>query len=235
MSENEVPGLGFDIPHLAAISSHFPFNPSILLNGDGVHGGFAGPVFFIQNPNFQGVPGLGFDYPHLAAISGNIHLNPAFTHFGLGVNDNSFAPIFWNAFPESSDYVDPAAFQRDQQEMEQQGQPQPQQQPQIIVVQQPWPSADEGASNRVPQAHPNSMTSSNGSTAEAAPVRDVGEFVFVRRDGKILFGSAFFISEGMLQYVTPEGIRHTVPVNELDAESTRKMNESLGTKVDLHR
>jgi hypothetical protein len=234
-SENEIPGLGFDFPHLAAIRGRFPFNPAIQLGGNGVHNDSFGPIFFIGNPDFQGVPGLGFDFPHLAAISRNIHLNPAFEHNRFGMNDSSFAPVFWSNIPGYSDFVDSSVIQQAQQEIQQQGQ----QQPQIIVIQQPAPVAREEMTGHAPQAASNSAAPSTAtplaSPAAPAPIRDVGEFIFVRRDGRILFGSAFFVSEGVLHYVTPEGIRRTIPVIELDTEATRKMNDALGTAVDLHK
>lgn len=234
-SDSKSPGLGFDFPHLAAIRGSLPFNPATPLAGNGAHNDSFGPLFFIGNPDFQGVPGLGFDFPHLAAISGNIHFNPAFEHNRFGMNDGSFAPIFWSNIPGYSDFVDPSVIQQAQQEFQQQGQ----QQPQIIVIQQPVPVAQELLTSHVPQAASNSAAPSistpPASPPAPAPIRDVGEFIFVRRDGRILFGSAFFVSEGVLQYVTPEGIRHTVPVIELDSEATRKMNGALGTTVDLHK
>jgi hypothetical protein len=233
--ENEVPGLGFDFPHLAAIRGSFPFNPAILLDRNGIHGDSFRPIFFIGNPDFHGVPGLGFDFPHLGAISRNIHFNPAFEHNGFAMNDNSFTPIFWSANPGFSDFVDPSVIQQVQEEFQQQGQ----QQPLIIVIQQPSPVAQEQMTGRAPQAESNSQAPSIAppivSPPAPAPIRDVGEFIFVRRDGRILFGSAFFVSEGVLQYVTPEGIRRAVPVIELDTEATRKMNAALGTTVDLHK
>jgi hypothetical protein len=234
-SENEVPGLGFDFPHLAAIRGSFPFNRAIQLERNGVHNDSFGPFFFIGNPDFRGVPGLGFDFPHLAAISRNIHFNSAFENNRFGMNDSSFAPIFWSNIPGYSDFVDPSVIQQAQQEFQQQGQPQPQ----IIIIQQPVPVAKEQLTSRVPQAASNSAAPSiatpPASPAAPAPIRDVGEFIFVRRDGRILFGSAFFVSDGVLQYVTPEGVRRTVPVIELDIEATRKMNGALGTAVDLHK
>jgi hypothetical protein len=182
------------------------------------------------------IPGLGFDFPHLAAISGHLHFNPAFEHNRFDMNDGSFAPIFWGENPGFPDFVDPSVIQQVQQEFQQQGQ----QQPQIIIIHQPAPVARERlAQVGVPGGLPDSATRSTATPlappVAPAPIRDAGEFIFVRRDGRILFGSVFFVSEGVLQYVTPEGIRHTVPVNELDTEATRMMNDSLGATVDLYK
>jgi hypothetical protein len=182
----------------------------------------------------NGVPGLGFDYPHLAAIGRNIHFNPAVEHNHFGMNDSSFAPIFWSDIPGYSDFVDPSVIQQAQQEFQQQGQQQGQQQPQVIIIQQPAPIAREQVAGRAPQGASNSEAPSIAAPI-ASPIRDVGEFICVRREGKILFASAFIVSGGQLQYVTPEGIRHTVSVAELDTEATRKMNEVLGTTVDLNK
>jgi hypothetical protein len=232
-SENGVPGLGFDFPHLAAISGKFRFDPAFEHNGLGLNDNPFAPFFFSENPEFRGVPGLGFDFPHLAAISGHIHFNLAFEHDRFGSNDNSFVPIVWGEYPSSSDFIDPSVIQQIQQEFQQQGQPQPQ----IIVIQQPAPVAGEQLTGRVAQALPSSSGSSIApsvaSPAPVAPIRDVGEFILVRRDGRILFASAFYVSGGVLQYVTPESIRRTVAVAELDTEATHKMNEALGTTVDL--
>jgi hypothetical protein len=235
-TENEVPGLGFDFPHLAAIRGRFPVNLTIRLGRSGGHTNSFGRLFFIENPDFQGVPGLGFDFPHLAAISGNIHFNPGFERNRFNLNGSSFAPIFWSDIPGYSDFVNSSSVIQDtQQEFQEQGQ----QQPQIIVIQQPVPVAQGQFTSRVPQAASNSAAPSIATPpappAAPTPIRDLGEFIFVRRDGRILFGSVFFVSEGVLQYVTPEGIRHTVPVIELDTEATRKMNNALGTTVDLHK
>jgi hypothetical protein len=174
--------------------------------------------------NFEGVndvPGLGFDYPHLAAISGNFPFNPPIERgeFGGRGGLNSFTPVFFNETPYLSDLVGPYSGQQGQQ------------QPQIIVIQQPAPAAVAQSTNPVQQP---STTTPSTPPAVTSPVRDVGEFILVRRDGRILFASAFSVSDGQLRYVTPEGIRHTVPVTELDAGATRQMNEALGATVQLH-
>jgi hypothetical protein len=76
---------------------------------------------------------------------------------------------------------------------------------------------------------------SSNSPHDDSRVGDVGEFVFLRRDGRVLFASAFSISEGQVFYVTPEGIRHTISVAQLDADGTRRMNNELGSEVDIRK
>lgn len=68
----------------------------------------------------------------------------------------------------------------------------------------------------------------------AAAVPDVGDFILIRRDGRILFASAFSITGNQLRYVTPEGVRGSLLMSDLDADATQQMNEARGTSVQLH-
>lgn len=176
---------------------------------------------FANSVNFGdeiGVPGLGFDYPHLAAVSGNFR-NPPGAGRDIHREPNFITPVFFGGFPYYSDFAD-----------YQQVQQQPQQ-PQIIVIQQPTPAV------AAQQAAPALQESSAGATTPAplpAPVREVGEFVLVRRDGRVLFASVFSVIGNQVQYVTPEGIRHTLPLAELDTVATQDMNEARGTTLQFH-
>ena len=181
-----------------------------------------GTVFGAAN----GVPGLGFDYPHLAAISGGLRNNGS-GHFRRGFRRGQapFAGVFIGGYPYYyGDYGDYYGDATDY------GQPQ-QQQPQVLVVPQPAPAPAEqqyvGSGNE-------SAVSAAASSAPATPVRDVGDFILVRRDGRVLFASAFTITGDQLRYVTPEGIRHSVPMAEMDPDATQQMNEARGTTVQLH-
>jgi hypothetical protein len=159
---------------------------------------------------------------------------PSFTNsasFGRGFRNNTssgnrrgarsapavFVPILYGGYPYY--YGDSYSDSSDS--------GQSQQQPQVITDQQPLPAAqqyaDSGVGPGVYLASP-----------PAAPVRDVGEFVLVRRDGQILFASAFMVGATQLTYVTPEGIRHTLPLAELDADATQQMNEARGSTVQIH-
>jgi hypothetical protein len=169
------------------------------------------------------VPGLGFDYAHLAAVSGNVRFNTPSFRGGRHFRDSGFiTPVFLGGYgyPYYSDEADYP--------------PPQQQQPQVIVIQQPVPMSV------MQQVAPAASVDSNNNGAAAppssvapAPVREVGEFVLVRRDGKILFASMYTIVGSDLRYVTPEGIRRTVPMAELDAEATRAMNEARGTTLQF--
>jgi hypothetical protein len=163
-----------------------------------------------------GVPGLGFDYVHLAAVSGNFRFNPPGSGRGSHHHRDFVTPVFFGGYPYYSDYPD---------------YPQEPQQPQIIVIQQPAPTVT------VQQAAPAPTETYADTAAPAtppAPVRDVGELILVRRDGRVLFASVFSVTGTQVQYVTPEGIRHTLPLAELDTVATQEMNEARGTTLQFH-
>ena len=178
---------------------------------------------FVPTGDFAGfesedVPGLGFDFPHLAAISGALQ-NGSF-RFGHHEHNGGgpFVPIWFGGYPF---YYDDSSYEQAPQQTEPQ--------PQIVVIQQPAP------------AQPVADSAGEAENAAVAPspqasetVRDVGEFILVRRDGRIVFASMFSVVGEQLLYITPEGLRHTIPVAELDADATQQMNEARGTIVQLH-
>jgi hypothetical protein len=200
-------------------ASQFASVIQISPNGQ-ITSGFAPAANSFGVDTFSGVPGLGFDFPHLAAVSGSLRNNPqTFGHNGQR-GQGAFVPIFFGGYPYYSD--DPGADQQDQQAA-QPAQPQPQ----IIVIQQPVPaqqSADSGSDTGNVSAPP-------PESEAAASVPDVGDFILVRRDGRILFASIFSVVGTQILYVTPEGIRRTVPMADLDSDATEQMNEARGTTV----
>jgi hypothetical protein len=185
--------------------------------------GFAAGTDSFASDTFSGVPGLGFDFPHLAAISGPLRNNgPRFGHDGHRAQ-GSFIPILFGGYPYYSDDLE---YDQQEQQASQQAQPQPQ----IIVIQQPVP-APQGADL---SSDTGTLSASEPESQPAATVRDVGDFILVRRDGRILFASIFSVVGAQLQYVTPEGIRHTLAISDLDADATQQMNEARGTSVQIH-
>lgn len=70
--------------------------------------------------------------------------------------------------------------------------------------------------------------------APPAPVRDIGDFILVRRNGQLIFASAFSVIGDQLRYVTPEGIRRSISMSDVDTDATQQMNEARGTTVQLH-
>jgi hypothetical protein len=171
-----------------------------------------------------GVPGLGFDFPHLAAISGAPGNNSS-SHFGNNGRrgQGSFVPILFAGYPYYSD--DLGYDQQDQQAV------QPSQlQPQIIVIQQPVPAQQDADSGN----DTGNLSALAPASQADVPIPDVGDFVLVRRDGRILFASLFSVVGTQLQYVTPEGIRHTMAMSDLDVDATQQMNEARGTTLQFH-
>jgi hypothetical protein len=162
---------------------------------------------------------LGFDYPHLAAVSSGLNSDSRNRagragNFGQGY----YVPILFGGYPyyyDSQDYD-----QAPQQE---------QQQPQAAIEQQPsasGPAQQEASSG-------DDAAAASAGAAPAEPVRDIGNFLLVRRDGQVLLASAFSVVGDQLRYVTPEGIRHTVPMSDMDVNATQQMNEARGTTVQL--
>jgi len=189
----------------------------------------APPAEPVGSDGFQDVPGLGFDFPHLAAIA---RAQGRSAHFGHNEHNGQgfVTPIFFGGYPYYADDfgIDQPAPPAVQESMQEAGQ-QPQPQPQIIVIQQPAPSrqaADSGNGPDRPDA-----------AAPAVPaeetIPDRGNFILVRRDGRLLFASLFSVVGAQLQYITPEGIRRTVPMAELDADATEQMNEARGTSIQI--
>ena len=180
--------------------------------GSGFAGGGFAPISVQQllNP----VPGLGFDFAHLAAINRNLDVRALVdpvTQQRLALSERilretgatSFAPIF---FPWSG-----AAFS---------------QPPVVVILQQPPATAapTEPAPAPAPPAAAQAVPEQ--------PVPDVGEFVFVRRNGTLLFVVAFRQQDDRVIYVTREGLRLSVLVADLDVDATLRINEDRGT--DLH-
>lgn len=168
----------------------------------------------------SGVPGLGFDFPHLAAMRTGL-ANRVPPRFGPNGHPgpNSFSSILFWGYPY---YDDSGSEQSEQLEAPQ---PQPEN-----MVQQPVPeqqSADAGPDTGSVSATPDEAPAD-------LPVPDVGNFILVRRDGRILFASIFSVVGSQLHYVTPEGIRRTLDLSDLDAGATQQMNEARGTTVQIH-
>jgi len=148
-----------------------------------------------------GTPGLGFDFPHMAAINSGR---------GLGRHSrfNNGAPFGFGGFLLTS--------------------------PEVIVVEgQPAENSAPG-----PEEEANGRANNNenlegqflpaSSRGAALPVRDAAEYVFVRRDGALLFGVAYSWDNGTLRYVTREGQRRSVSQDALDMDATQQFNEQRG-------
>jgi hypothetical protein len=91
------------------------------------------------------------------------------------------------------------------------------QQPQIIFLQQ----APAQQSNIQPTPEPQAE----------APVRDIGEFTLVLRNGKNIPAVAFTHMKERIVYIGTDGSRHTIATDELDSDATVRVNEERGTPL----
>jgi hypothetical protein len=155
--------------------------------------------------DFANSPGLGFDYPHFAAVnSGRMH-----RRFDGGA---SFGGGFGGFLLTS---------------------------PGVVVVE----GQSGGNDNQQPVAEDaaiaNANARENGSDLDSqflpspAPVRDAAEYVFVRRDGGLLFAVAYSWDNGTLRYVTRDGVRRSVTQDALDIDATQQFNEQRGLNFRL--
>jgi hypothetical protein len=168
-----------------------------------------GPVFSNgASPTETNVPGLGFDYPHLAAV------NPrnGRDHDGFGEN----APFGFGGLLFSSPEVVV-------------------ENPPVVDEGQQAAPQDNGAANPVDfdnaraSERPYVARTDVPRTAPAPePPVDTSEYVFVRRDGGLLFAVAYSWDNGTLRYVTRDGVRKSVTVESLDINATQQFNEQRG-------
>src|SRR5215472_5915468 len=157
-------------------------------------------TFPLQTVRFDNVPGLGFDYPHLAAVThGQPRQRPIFD----GVAPLGFQGVFF--WP----LVTP---------------------PTVVIVQQPpivevpeyaraanysesmgdRESERDARAPRSAQPEPAPQTETAPREAVPAPQGDSAQYVFVQRDGSLLFAVAYSWEKGSLRYITPEGLKRSV-------------------------
>jgi hypothetical protein len=161
--------------------------------------------------DFANSPGLGFDFPHLAAI------NSGRTH----VRFRGAFPGEFNGFNGFSGFL---------------------LSPPVII--QEAPPQEQPVIEEVVAANPNDVVRERARRAERedtpdvnggppAPVPDSPEFVFVRRDGGLLFAVAYYWDNGTLRYVTRDGLRRSVTQDSLDMQATQQFNEQRGVNFRL--
>lgn len=165
------------------------------------------------------VPGLGFDFTHLAAVNGNLGVQALIDpvtqgQIALALRlrglNGGISPFLFSGYGGVPIVMEtPAAAPAPDTA------PQPQQQqPIIVVAQQPQPAAVQPVS-------------------EVQPLPDPGEFVLVQRDGRLLFAVAFTAQPNSVVYVTKEGLRRSISLDQLDVDSTLRMNEERGSSIQL--
>jgi hypothetical protein len=148
------------------------------------------------------VPGLGFDYPHLAAVS------PHQGQGRFGFRQNT--PFGFGGFLLSS----PGIIVEN---------------PQVVEEAQQGAPDDNGVGPVGVDGPRDSQYAYVPRVAPAPePPADASEYVFVRRDGGLLFAVAYSWDNGTLRYVTRDGVRKTVTQDSLDMDATQQFNEQRG-------
>ena len=188
--------------------------------------GFSPAVKSFNFDETSGVPGLGFDFPHLAAVSGG-RTNDSSAHFGHHGHPEQGSGFFVAIPFGGYSYA-----------VDDQTSDQPEQQAGQEAEQQPPQSAAQQAENQAQFPRQN-IVSQQPNPSEAAdvtetPVPDIGDFILVRRDGRIVFASLFSVIGTQVRYITPEGTRRTLALADLDSDATQQMNEARGTTVQIH-
>jgi hypothetical protein len=164
------------------------------------------------NTDFYPVPGLGFDVTHVAATRG-----PGAVGAGRHPRGSvaAFFPIFDGGYfvtPQTAVEEEPAENAQ-----------------QAYNAPQDYDSYDSRPRVRYHDQSEAALPAVNAST----PVRDSEQYVFVRRDGTIIFAVAYTWEKGSLRYVTTEGLRRSVAVDLLDLDATKQFNEQRGLSFRL--
>jgi hypothetical protein len=168
------------------------------------------------NSNFvssENVPGLGFDYPHLAAVS------PKNGQLGLGRNGRfrQTVPFGFGGFLLSTPEIvveNPQAVEEAQENADQ--------------VDPDMQAQFEAAQMQAYRAGQRSAAQQAAPPPAPEPEPDSSSYVFVMRDGGVVFAVAYSWDNGTLRYVTPEGQRKSVAAESLDMTATQSFNESRG-------
>jgi hypothetical protein len=156
----------------------------------------------------SGAPGLGFDAVHLAAVCG-----PGAVGTGrFGQRAPFFFPFFDGGFYLPSVPVEEEAA--------------------VTGAQQQEASEVDAreARRRVRDSQP---APAPVVEPDRTPIREVEQYVFVRRDGTLFFAVAYAWENGTLRYVTSEGLRRNIAQNALDLEATQQFNEQRGLNFRL--
>jgi hypothetical protein len=174
----------------------------------GVSGNVHRTVNIANLPAFRtesaNAPGLGFDFAHMAAVNGR----RGHGRFE-GVNSFGFSGFLLAA---------PTMIVEEGQPVENQ------------------PGAEEIAAGNAADSENvrgSEGRSFSGTVAATAPQPDAAEYVFVRRDGGLVFAVAYSWDHGTLHYVTREGLRGSVMQGALDMDATQQFNEQRGVDFRL--
>lgn len=163
------------------------------------------------------VPGLGFDFAHLAAVTRNFRVSDisVLTTAQRLALARRLSPVVSFGVPLLPLPGEMVVVQ----------------QPPVVVLQQA--AAPEEAVEPTGRVRPAERKETMEPAGPVEPLHDLGEFVLVRRDGRVVFAVAFSTQGEVLTYVTREGVRRSMALADLDVESTVRMNEERGTTLRL--
>jgi len=184
--------------------------PALRTRSNGVrimHRNNSNPFGFNGTTDFLDVPGLGFDYSHLAAVSGNHrrHGSGFGGEFPFGSGGFLFGPsVIVEEVPAAES------------------------QPTVVEDQVADDAPEVQRPPRRARASREASEPQPESTLAPAPQPDPEQFVFVRRDGGLVFAVAYSWDNGTLRYVTPEGLRRSMGREALDLNATQQFNEQRG-------
>lgn len=159
--------------------------------------------------NFEGVPGLGFDFPHLAAISGGHHER---RRFGFGASSFGFGGGFLFGAPVIVEELGSGG-------------------PQAAPVEEENAAREDSETDYVRRPRsvsPRDYAAQNAGSGASAVQEEPAEYVFVRRDGGLVFAVAYSWENGTLRYVTRDGMRRTMARDAIDLTATQQFNEQRG-------
>ena len=72
-----------------------------------------------------------------------------------------------------------------------------------------------------------------GQTQAAPKESESTPLLLIRRDGQVIEATGFTVTSDQVIYVTPQGLRRSFPVAELDKNATRDWNDARGTPVAI--
>lgn len=166
------------------------------------------PVFPNGNLTTNGypVPGLGFDYTHFFATHPNAGHCRHCSGFAVPFVDGGGLYIPYPMYLDQGSAAPTAEGSE---------------------------TAEQSAPLEEPVQDMNYNPPSRVRSQPAAPPAEQAEYVFVRRDGTLIFAVAYSWINDRLQYVTQEGLRRTLPVNTLDLDATQQFNDQRGVPIRL--
>jgi hypothetical protein len=164
-----------------------------------------------SNDSSYPTPGLGFDAAHYAAV------HPGSSN-GRGRHPREFAAFF--PFFDGGFLVAPQTIVEDEPGVDTQ-----------VVENTPQTDAPE------PRQHmryrEQGEIGPSVDTVQPQFQRESEQYVFVRRDGTIIFAVGYTWDSGTLRYVTTEGFKRSVSMDSLDLDATRQFNEQRGLSFRL--